>query len=73
MRTYATILCILLTVPTYAVDTLQVTTPDPMTEPWRWTTLDWGSGLVGGMRNICEDRDGRTLYPFRRLFIVFMV
>jgi hypothetical protein len=30
MRTYATILCLLLTVPAYAVDTLQVTTPDPV-------------------------------------------
>ena len=35
MRTCLTILCLLLTVPVYAVDTLQVTTPDPVTEAWR--------------------------------------
>jgi hypothetical protein len=41
MRNYLTILicgaCLLWTVPAYAVDTLQVTTPDPLLEAWRWT------------------------------------
>ena len=58
MRAYATILCLLLTVPVYAVDTLQVTTPDPVLEQWRWTSFDRASGLAGGVRDIYEDRDG---------------
>jgi ligand-binding sensor domain-containing protein len=58
MRTYATILCLLLTVPAYAVDTLKVTTPDPMTEAWRWTVFDRSNGLIGRVRDIYEDRDG---------------
>ena len=40
MRTYATILVLLLTVPAYAVDTLKVTSPDPLLEDWRWTEFD---------------------------------
>ena len=57
MRTYATILCLLLSVPTYAVDTLQVTTPDPVLEAWRWTEFDRGNG-IGRVRDVYEDRDG---------------
>ena len=57
MRTYATILALLLTVPAYAVDTLKVTTPDPMTEAWRWTEFDKSSGIAGVVRNIYEARD----------------
>ena len=52
MRTYATILCLLLTVPAYAADTLQVTTPDPMTEAWRWTEFDRSSGIVSAVSNL---------------------
>ena len=44
--------------PVMAVDTLQVTLPDPGLEKWRWTTFDASSGLVGLVRNIFEDRDG---------------
>ena len=58
MRTYATILILLLTVPAHALDTLQVTTPDPVTEAWRWTTFDRSSGLAGVPTEIFEDRDG---------------
>ena len=63
MRTYATILCLLLTsVPVYAVDTLQVTTPDPGTEAWRWTEFDRTSGLGGEVRDITQDRDGSVWF-----------
>jgi ligand-binding sensor domain-containing protein len=62
MCTYATILVLLLTVPAYAVDTLQVTTPDPVLERWRWTTFDESSGLAGSLREIYEDRDGNVWF-----------
>ena len=58
MSTYAAILALLLSVPAYAVDTLQVTTPDPVLEQWRWTSFDRASSLAGGVRDIYEDRDG---------------
>ena len=54
MRTYATILVLLLTVPAYAVDTLQVTTPEPLSEAWRWTEFN----LPGTISDVFEDRDG---------------
>ena len=66
MRTCATILCLLLTVPAYAVDTLQVTTPDPMTEGWRWTEFDQSSGLGSGVFDIFEDRDRDIWFGTRR-------
>ncbi len=51
MRNYLTILrsicvgaCLLWTVPAYAVDTLQVSTPDPVTEAWRWTEFNTTNG-----------------------------
>ncbi len=44
--------------PAVAVDTLQVTTPDPVLEPWRWTAYDKSSGLIGNIRALFEDRDG---------------
>ena len=59
MRANFTILyLLLLTVPVYAVDTLKVATPDPVTEAWRWTEFDHSSGLIGSVRTIYEDRDG---------------
>ena len=54
--------CLLLTVPAYAVDTLQVTTPDPVTEAWRWTEFDKSSGLAGAVQKIYEDRDGNIWF-----------
>ena len=48
--------------PLLAVDTLTVTTPDPMTEAWRWTTFDHSSGLSGYIRDIYEDRDGNVWF-----------
>ena len=54
--------CLLLTIPAYAVDTLQVTTPDPVTEAWRWTQFSHGSGLAGNVRDIYEDRDGNIWF-----------
>ena len=73
MRTYATILpwlrsklsvgvYLLLTVPAYAVDTIDVVTPDPITEDWRWRTFDRSSGLVGAVREIYEDRSGNIWF-----------
>ena len=42
MRTYATILCLLLTVPAFAVDTLTVEPqPEPLSEAWRWTEFNF--------------------------------
>ena len=55
MRTCATILCLLLTVPAYAVDTLQVTTPDPVTEQWRWQTIDGSNGLEMTVQHVLPD------------------
>ena len=66
MRIYSTILALLLTVPALAVDTLQVTTPDPVTEAWRWSEFDQSSGLVGGVRNVYEDRDGNIWFATDR-------
>ncbi len=57
MRTYATILVLLMSVPAYAVDTLQVTTPDPVTEAWRWTEFD---KHVETVFDLTEDRDGHV-------------
>ena len=44
------------------MDTLQVTTPDPMFERRRWTTYDQSNGLVGVVRDIYEDRDGNVWF-----------
>lgn len=61
MRTYATILCLLLAVPAYAVDTLRVTTPDPVTESWRWTEFNRSSGIAGNTRDVYVDREGELI------------
>ena len=61
MRNYLTILrsicvgvCLLWTVPAYAVDTLTVAPqPEPLSEAWRWTEFK----LPGSIRHIFEDRD----------------
>jgi len=72
MRNYLTILrllrsicvgaCLLWTVPAYAVDTLQVTTPDPILEEWRWTEFGTSSGLAGKVYGMVEDRDGNIWF-----------
>ena len=60
MRTYATILCLLLTVPALALDTLTVAPqPEPFSEAWRWTEFSL-PGTVRG--NIFEDRDGNVWF-----------
>ena len=58
MSPYATILFLLLTVPAYAVEPYTPIRPDPVLEPWRWTTFDQTSGLAGGVRDLYEDREG---------------
>ncbi len=59
MRTYATILCLLLTVPVYAVDTLTVAPqPEPYSEPWRWTEFN----LPGPVHDVFEDREGNMWF-----------
>ena len=40
--------------PVLAVDTLQVSTPDPVLEAWRWTEFDRSSGLAGAVRDIFD-------------------
>ncbi len=52
--------------PASAVDTLHVASPDPLLEPWRWTTFDRSSGLAGRVRNIFEDRDGAIWFATDR-------
>ena len=54
----AAVLCLLLSTPAHAVDKIQVTKPDPVTEAWRWTEFDRSSGIAGGIRDVYEDRDG---------------
>ena len=44
--------------PSLAVDTLRVTTPDPVLEEWRWTTFERNSAQDGSVRDVHEDRDG---------------
>ncbi|MDP6780043.1 MAG: two-component regulator propeller domain-containing protein [Candidatus Latescibacteria bacterium] len=46
--------------PAVAVDTLQVTSPDPVTESWRWTRFDRGNGLASGVCAILQDRNGHV-------------
>ena len=48
------------------MDTLQVTTPDPVTEAWRWTEFGHDSGLAGNVRDIYEDRDGNIWFTTDR-------
>ncbi len=44
--------------PASAVDTLQVTSHEPLLQEWRWTEFDRSSGLAGNVSDIYEDRDG---------------
>jgi signal transduction histidine kinase/ligand-binding sensor domain-containing protein len=48
--------------PVSALDTLNVTSPDPILEPWRWTTFDQSNGLKGLVRVMYEDRDGNIWF-----------
>ena len=52
--------CLLLAVPAYAVEPYTPVQPDPVLEPWRWTTFDQTSGLAGGVHDIYEDREGNV-------------
>ena len=61
MRKYLTLLLLfsaVLAVPADAVDTLQVHSPNPLLEPWRWTAFDRSSDLASPINKIFEDRDG---------------
>ena len=60
MRTYATIICLLLTVPVYAAQPYTPVHPDPVTESWRWRTFPELKGL--GLRAMEEDRDGNIWF-----------
>ena len=60
MRTYATILCLLLTVPAYAVQPYTPVHPDPMLESWRWRTYQELKGR--GLQCMAEDRDGNMWF-----------
>jgi hypothetical protein len=72
MRTTLTILrllrnicvgaCLLWTVPAYAVDTLQVTTPDPVLDDWRWTEFSTSNGLAGNINDMVEDLNGNIWF-----------
>ena len=44
--------------PLRAVDTLQVASPDPFQESYRWATFDRASGLAGNPLSVFEDREG---------------
>ena len=70
MSRYAIILVLLvlaLSSPASAVDTLQVSSPDPVLEAWRWTAFDRSSGLAGNVRDIFEDREGNIVPPRAQL------
>ena len=54
--------CLLWTVPAYAVDTLQFTTPDPVLEDWRWTEFSTSSGPAGNVYDMVEDSDGNIWF-----------
>ena len=49
--------------PTHAIDTLQVTTTEPILEDRFWTTYDKSSGFAGQVRDLFEDRDGNMWFP----------
>ncbi len=69
MSRYAIILVLLVVVsasPASAVDTLQVSSPDPVKEMWRWTVFDRSSGLAGGVRDVFQDRDGHIWFATDR-------
>lgn len=65
MRRYA-IGCVLFLIaavsPVTAVDTLRVTSPDPVLESWRYRTFDQSSGLLAGIHDIYEDREGNIWF-----------
>ena len=46
----------------FAIDTLDVRSPDPVTEEWRWTTFDRSTGLVGEVRDGTEDPTGNLWF-----------
>ena len=56
------LLILLVSSDSSAVDTLQVTSPDPVLEDWRWTAFDRSSGLAGRVSDIFEDRDGNIWF-----------
>ncbi len=56
------LLILLAASPARALDTIQVTTPDPLLEDWRWTEFDRRSGLLGNINDIFEDRDGNIWF-----------
>ena len=65
MFRYMTVLFVLILAaasPAVAVDTLQVTSPDPVLESWRWTEFNKSSGLAGNVLDIYEDRDGNIWF-----------
>ena len=51
-----------LSVSVFAVDTLVVTTPDPVLEPWRWTRYE----LPEGARDVFPDREGNIWFATRK-------
>lgn len=53
--------CVLTSTPVSGVDTLQVSQPDPYSEPWRYTKFDRESGLAG-IETVFEDRDGHMWF-----------
>ena len=55
-------LLLIIAAPALALDTLNVTSPDPVFESWRWTNFDQASGLAGGVRDVFEDRDGQIWF-----------
>ncbi len=52
--------------PALAVDTLQVSSPDRVLEPWRWTVFNRSNGLAGQVYDVFEDRDGNIWFATDR-------
>ena len=58
MRSTVFLIILLLATSAFAVDTLQIRSSDPVLTPQRWTEFDRKSGLIGGVFDLLEDRDG---------------
>ena len=59
---YLSLLVLAAVSPAAAVDTLQVTSPDPITEAWRWTKSDKDNGVAASVQVLREDSKGNIWF-----------
>ena len=62
MFRYIVILVLAFTYPASGLDTLSVTSPDPLFESWRWTEINAPGDALGNLSDIEEDRDGNIWF-----------